>query len=126
MIDGTVPGPKNRDGLAWVAIRSELSFMKTSVFVGVSVDGFLARADGTFDFLSVNPEEEHGYEAFMASVDGLLIGRNTYDVVLPFPAWPYGNKPVFVLSTRSLAPPPAGAVVERMSGAPAEVLEGTG
>ncbi len=95
--------------------------MKASVFVGVSVDGFLARPDGTFDFLPETPEP-HGYEEFMASVDALVIGRKTYETCLSFPSWPYGEKPVFVLSSRGLAPPPAGARVERLSGAPASVV----
>ena len=96
--------------------------MNTSVFVGVSVDGFIARADGALDWLPAGGGEEHGYEAFMASVDALVIGRNTYDTVLGFDQWPYGDKPVFVLSTRPLDPAPAGAVVERMSGEPAEIV----
>jgi len=58
----------------------------------------------------------------MATVDALVIGRNTYETVLAFASWPYGTKPVFVLSTRPLAPAPAGAVVERMSGDPAEIV----
>jgi dihydrofolate reductase len=95
--------------------------MKASVFVGTSVDGFIARADGRFDFLPEGGGEPHGYDEFMATVDALVIGRNTYDVVLKLPSWPYGSTPVFVLSTRALAPPPAGAAVERMSGEPAEI-----
>ncbi len=95
--------------------------VKTSVFVGTSLDGFIARADGSFDFLPQEPEE-HGFEAFFASVDALVIGRHTYEVVLRFPGWPYGSKPVFVLSSRPLAPAPAGAVVEHLAGAPAEIL----
>jgi dihydrofolate reductase len=58
----------------------------------------------------------------MATVDALVIGRNTYETVLAFDSWPYGTKPVFVLSTRPLAPAPPGAVVERMSGDPAEIV----
>ncbi len=96
--------------------------MKASVFVGTSVDGFIARPDGTFDFLPPGGGEEHGYEAFFASVDALVIGRKTYETVLPFKEWPYGTKPVFVLSSRPLPPAPAGAVVERLSGAPADVV----
>jgi dihydrofolate reductase len=96
--------------------------MKASVFIGTSVDGFIARADGALDFLPPGGGDEHGYEAFMASVDALVIGRKTYDTVLTFDTWPYGDKPVFVLSTRPLAPAPAGAVVERMSGPPADVV----
>jgi dihydrofolate reductase len=95
--------------------------MKCSVFVGTSVDGFIARASGEFDFLPAGGGEEHGYEAFMASVDALVIGRKTYETVLGFPGWAYGKKPVFVLSSRPLAPAPEGAIVERMSGEPAGI-----
>ena len=97
--------------------------MNASVFVGVSVDGYLARPNGELDFLPPGGGEEHGYGEFLASVDALLIGRNTYDTVLAFDEWPYPGKPVFVLSTRELAPPPAGALVERLSGEPAEIVE---
>lgn len=96
--------------------------MKASVFVGTSLDGFIARANGALDFLPPGGGEPHGYVEFMATVDALIIGRNTYETVLAFDTWPYGEKPVFVLSTRSLAPAPAGAIVERMSGLPADIL----
>jgi dihydrofolate reductase len=92
--------------------------MKMSVFIGVSVDGFIARPDGELDWLPAGGGEEHGYQAFINSVDALVIGRKTYETVLGFDAWPYGMKPVFVLSTRSLAPAPDGAVVEHLSGRP--------
>lgn len=95
--------------------------MKASVFVGISVDGFMARRDGALDFLPEGGGEPHGYEAFMATVDALVIGRNTYETVLGFGEWPYGAKPVFVLSTRPLAPAPAGAVMEHLSGTPEQV-----
>jgi dihydrofolate reductase len=55
-------------------------------------------------------------------VDALVVGRKTYDVVLGFEKWPYGQKPVFVLSTRSLSPTPPGAVVGLMSGSPATIV----
>jgi dihydrofolate reductase len=96
--------------------------MKASVFVGTSVDGFIARADGGLDWLPAAGGEEHGYDAFMATVDALVIGRKTFEKVLSFDAWPYGEKPVFVLSTRPLAAAPIGATVERMAGAPAEIM----
>ena len=95
--------------------------IRASVFVGISVDGFLARKDHTFDFLP-DDAEEHGYVAFMASVDAMVIGRNTYDTVRSFDPWPYGIKPVFVLSSRPFEmPPSAEAVVERMEGDPSEI-----
>lgn len=95
--------------------------MKASVFIGTSLDGFIARANGDLDWLPSGGGEPHGYDEFMASVDALVIGRKTYETVLGFDSWPYGEKPVFVLSTRTLAPAPPGAVVEQMSGAPAEI-----
>lgn len=92
------------------------------MFVGVSVDGFLARPDGTLDFLPPGGGEGGGYDEFVAGVDVHVIGRKTYETVLAFPVWPYGRKPVIVLSSRPLAPPPAGAAVERVVGEPADVL----
>jgi dihydrofolate reductase len=97
--------------------------MMTSVFVGMSLDGCIARVNNAFDFLSAGGgERENGYEAFFATVDALVVGRRTYEVVLAFPQWPYGSKPVFVLSTHPLAPAPEGASVERLSGSPAEII----
>jgi dihydrofolate reductase len=95
--------------------------MRTSAFVGISVDGFLARPDGALDFLPEEPED-HGYEAFFASVDALLFGRATYDTVLGFGSWPYAGKRVFVASSRELPPPPPGGAVERVAGEPATIV----
>jgi dihydrofolate reductase len=97
--------------------------VKTSVFVGTSLDGFIARLNDSFDFLhGSGGNEPHGYEEFFTSVDALLIGRNTFETVLKFDTWPYGPKPTFVLSTRPLAPGPPGTMVEHMAGPPAEVV----
>jgi dihydrofolate reductase len=95
--------------------------MKASVFIGTSLDGFIARQDGSLDFLPPGGGEPHGYEEFMASVDALIIGRKTYETVLAFDSWPYGDKPVFVLSTRPLASAPDAAVVEHLSGPLADI-----
>lgn len=97
--------------------------MTTSVFIGTSLDGFIARNNGSFDFLPTGGGEPHGYQEFFASVDALVIGRKTFEVVLTFPEWPYGNKRVVVLSSRSLDLSGArGGSVEQMSGAPAEIV----
>ncbi len=96
--------------------------MRASVFVGVSVDGFLARPDDALDFLPPGGGEAHGYDEFIATVDVLVIGRRTYEKVLTFDGWPYGAKPVVVLSSRPPAPSPAGARVEGMGGDPADIL----
>ena len=96
--------------------------VRASVFVGTSLDGFIARINGDFDFLFPSGNEPHGYDEFMATVDALVMGRNTYEKVLTLSEWPYGEKPVFVLSTRPLLTVPDGVVVERLAGTPAEIL----
>jgi dihydrofolate reductase len=96
--------------------------VRASVFVGTSLDGFIARGNGDLDFLDAGGGEPHGYEEFMVTVDALVMGRKTFETVLTFDSWPYGTRPVFVLSSRPLATAPAGAVVERMSGTPADIV----
>jgi dihydrofolate reductase len=61
--------------------------MAASVFIGMSVDGFIARRNGDLDFLPPGGGEPHGYDEFMASVDALVIGRNTFETVLSFLKW---------------------------------------
>jgi dihydrofolate reductase len=97
--------------------------MKQSVFCGVSVDGFLARPNGALDFLDAGGHEPHGYEEFFSSVDVMVIGRKTFEVVLGFGGWAYGTKPVVVLSSQPLdfSSIPS-AVVEQMSGEPADIV----
>ena len=99
--------------------------MRASVFIGTSVDGFIARLDDKLDFLPPDGGEPHGYTEFFASIDTVLIGRRTFEIVLALPEWPYGTKRVVVLSTRSLDSSAirGGKVeVEQMSGSPAEIV----
>src|SRR5437667_1218565 len=100
--------------------------MKASIFIATSLDGFIARANGDLDWLPPGGGEPHGYDEFMATVDALVIGRKTFETVLTFKTWPYAGKPVFVLSTRPLPALPPQAVVERMSGTPAEIVSQLG
>ncbi len=96
--------------------------MKATVFVGTSLDGFIARPNGAFDFLDAGGNEPHGYDEFIATVDALVMGRNTFEVVLSLGGWHYGKKPVFVLSHHALPAAPAEAVVERMCGDPSDIV----
>ena len=97
--------------------------MMVSVFVGTSVDGFIARLNDDLDFLPEGGGEPHGYNEFMASVDALVIGRKTFETVLTFETWPYGDKRVVVLSSRPVDLSAAdGGVLEQMAGPPAEIV----
>jgi len=96
--------------------------MIVSVFVGTSVDGFLARRNGSYDFLPADGGEPHGYDEFIESVDTIVIGRITFETVLGFAAWPYGKKRVVVLSNRPVdLTAVRGGVVEQMAGPAAEI-----
>lgn len=96
--------------------------MPVSVFVGISVDGFMARPDGGLDWLPEGGGEPHGYAEFLETVDALVIGRNTFEIVAAFETWPYGSKPVIVLSGRPLDLSSVPGTVEQMAGAPAEIV----
>jgi dihydrofolate reductase len=88
--------------------------MKTSVYIATTLDGFIARENGALDWLPgsdgiVEPgleNEDYGYQAFMDSVDVLVMGRNTYELVISSGFWPYADKRVIVLSTtlKNLSP----------------------
>ncbi len=73
--------------------------MKTIVYVGTSLDGFIARKDGDIDWLAEyeNLEVGRAYTEFMREIDAVVIGRVTFEKVLTFSSWPYEKK-VFVLS----------------------------
>ncbi len=96
--------------------------MYASVFIGTSLDGYIARTNGALDFLPPGGGEPHGYDEFMATVDALLVGRKTYETVLEFDEWPYGKKRAFVLSSGELAAAPPQAVVERLCGEPRDIV----
>lgn len=101
---------------------------KCSVYIAASVDGFIARPDGDVDWLD-NPAyeaaeaEDYGYGAFMATVDALVMGRSSFEKVLSFDSWPYGDVPVVVLSSGKPALPEAlEDKVIREGGAPEGIV----
>lgn len=101
--------------------------MTTTVYIATSLDGFIARPDGGLDWLptggSEDDGEDYGYRAFVDSVDVLVMGRNTFETVLSFGEWPYGGKPVVVLTSRTLEiSDELAGTVEAMSAPPGEVV----
>lgn len=74
-------------------------------YLATSLDGFIADRDGGVDWLFGDEDEDYGYEEFFDSIGALLMGRVTYEQVLSFGGdWPYGDKPVWVVSRQ----PPEG------------------
>src|SRR5215472_8688716 len=91
----------------------------------MSVDGFLARRDDTFDFLLAGEQVPHGFEEFLASVDVVVMGRRTFEVVLKLGHLAtYGKKPMMVLSSRPLDSSTVKVgVVEQIPGEPTEIVK---
>lgn len=84
--------------------------------IAVSLDGKIARPDGSVDdWLGADyPAEDFGFDAFLAGVDAILMGRGTYEAVRRLGDWPYPGKPTVVLTTRPLDDlPPAGVEARR-------------
>lgn len=101
---------------------------KVSVYIATSLDGFIARKDGGMDWLdeanaTVPKGEDLGFQAFIDLVDALVMGRKTYETVLSFGLWPYGARPVVVLSHSPISVPPfVPDTVIQSSGPPRELL----
>ena len=92
--------------------------MKCSVYIATSADGFIARNDGSADWLetcgnpnaNVNHDPDYiGFDAFMSTIDCMIMGRKTIEVIstmiLPPDKWPYGNTRIIVLSQTLKEPP---------------------
>lgn len=101
---------------------------KVRVFIATSLDGFIAREDGGIDWLPTTaPEgEDYGYSSFMEQTDVLVMGRNTFELVLTFDGYPYGRTPLIVLSsqlTEADIPENLRELVSVRRESPAELLD---
>ena len=97
--------------------------MRCSVFIATSVDGFVAGPNDELDWLASveRPNEDYGYKAFIDTVDVLVMGRRTYEVVLGFPEWRYEGTRVLVLS-KSLKQSDMRHGAELFAGSPSELV----
>jgi dihydrofolate reductase len=93
---------------------------RVSSFIATSLDGYIARPDGSIDWLTavqtlIPDGEDCGYLDFMSSIDCLVMGRHTFEQASAFDEWPYGDLPVIVLSRAPVAIPPLLAASVRSS-----------
>src|SRR5437867_701432 len=104
-----------------------------TIHMAASLDGFIARKDGSVDWLDTSDEFVGGdtmapgsVEAFLETIDCYVMGSRTYETALSFEAkglgWSYGDKPTFVLTRREL--PRTRETVEFYSGDLAQFVNG--
>ncbi len=74
----------------------------------MSLDGRIARADGSFDWLFAYPPQEFGIDAFHAAIGAVVMGRATYEIERAMEPWPHRGRPAFVVTSRPVADPPPG------------------
>jgi dihydrofolate reductase len=102
---------------------------RISAFVATSLDGFIARSNGSIDWLIkantlLPAEEDCGYREFMTTIDTVVMGRNTFDQIMTFESWPYETQRVVVMSHHPLLLPDSlsGKAVP-FPGSPAALIE---
>ncbi len=100
--------------------------MANIIYIATSIDGFIAKKDGAIDWLFdiPNPDgSDFGFSDFIKNIDAIIMGRNTFELVLTFGNWPY-NKPVFVLSkTLQSVPKNLTDKVEILNDNPHSIIE---
>ncbi|WP_458720347.1 dihydrofolate reductase family protein [Candidatus Nitrosocosmicus sp. R] len=84
--------------------------VKVSIFIGTSLDGFIARENGDIDWLDdankkVTLDENFGFKSFLESVDQIIMGRKTFEQVMTFDKWPYNNTKMIVLTSKNVEIP---------------------
>lgn len=103
--------------------------MKCSVYMAVSVDGYIAKKDGNIEWLNKPEfaiEKINGltYNEFISTVDAIIMGRNTFEKVLTFGFWPYEEVEVIVLTNKALTiPDELKGKVHKKSGEHKKIIE---
>jgi dihydrofolate reductase len=101
--------------------------MPNIVYIATSIDGYIAREDGSIDWLMdlPNPDNsDYGFSVFLENIDAIVMGRKTFETVLGFDEWPYPrSKPIFVLSNSLNKLPDLPAKVEIVKGDLKKIIE---
>jgi dihydrofolate reductase len=98
--------------------------MKGSVYIGTSLDGFIARENGDIDWLVQFADEKavEAYEEFINRIDAIVIGRGTFEKIMTFPSWPYKQAAFLLSSSIKKVPDSIKDKITLLSMKPGEVM----
>lgn len=74
------------------------------IYIAQTIDGYIAGPDGSLDHLDAFQDVDFGYDEFIASVDGLIMGRNTLEAFYDQHGWPYPDTLPAIIMTHRLLP----------------------
>lgn len=102
--------------------------LRAAVFLGLSVDGRIARPDGDLEWLTSRGEAagDAGFTPFLESVDAVVMGRKTYEALASYEDWPYLDRPIHVISTTLAADADSRITVHRTAEAAVDALQRDG
>lgn len=102
--------------------------LRAVVFLGLSVDGRVARPDGDLEWLTSRGEAagDAGFTPFVESVDAVMMGRRTYEAIASIQEWPYLGRPIHVISTTLDADADPRIIVHRSPEAAIDAAERSG
>ncbi|MDX2175005.1 MAG: dihydrofolate reductase [Candidatus Sumerlaeia bacterium] len=81
-----------------------------AIYIAQSLDGFIAADDGSVEWLDHFSSFDYGFDQFLDGVGTLVMGRRTYDQILTFGEWPYGQHPAVVVTSKPLHAMPGANV----------------
>ncbi len=91
------------------------------IYIALSIDGFIADEEGSVSFLEVFEKDDYGYDSFLEGIGSIIMGRATFEQILGFGVWPYGNIPSLVWSESEFKEIPEA--VEVISGPVSEISD---
>lgn len=82
------------------SINKNIDRPKISVYIATSIDGYIARSDGSLDWLDQvgGFDEDYGFKNLLDSIDAVILGRKTYEIASSVVDWPYKGKRTVILS----------------------------
>src|SRR4029453_3606988 len=100
MVKKRAPKPR-RSSTKRMAKRAPAKSGRVHLYVGISLDGYIAAPDGGVDWLNPYGDAGSGFMPFIKTIGSIVMGRTTYDAAQDRGGYDsYGKMPTFVVTHR--------------------------